>query len=169
MHQQKQNVISIGKYCKVFQPFKMKQNLSLQTVSSSHCSSLTCLFQGKQILFHLKWLMLIPARNQPFPTAHSELGEDLVVIKNLLAVFVPASPNRKFPALFVRWTSQLSILFWVTPGSSSQATASDGARAASSKVRPSLHLNFGLLAAKYQCWSQPHGKRHPAKVFCTGT
>lgn len=94
VHQQKQNVISIGKYFKVFQPFKMKQNLSLQTVSSSHCSSSTCLFQGKQIHFDLKWLKLIPAQNQPFPTTHSELGEDLVVIKNLLTVFIPASPNK---------------------------------------------------------------------------
>lgn len=66
VHQQKHNVIAIGKYFKVFQPFKMKQNLSLQNVSSSHCSSSTCLFQGKQIHFDLNWLMLIPAQNQPF-------------------------------------------------------------------------------------------------------
>ena len=106
MHQQKQNVISIGNYFKVFQPFKMRRNLSLQNVSSSHCSSSTCLFQGKQIHFDLKWLMLIPAQSQPFPTARSELGED-VVIKNFLAVFIPASLNRKFPSLFVRRISQL--------------------------------------------------------------
>lgn len=101
VHQQKQNVISIGKYSKVFQPFKMKQNLPLQNVSSSHCSSLTYLFQGKQMHFDLKWLMLIPAQNQPFPTTRSVLGEDFVVIQTLLAVFIPASLNRKFPALFV--------------------------------------------------------------------
>lgn len=66
VHQQKQNVISIGKYFKVFQTFKMKQNLSLQNISSSHCSSLTCTFQGKQIDFELKWLMLKwPTQTEP--------------------------------------------------------------------------------------------------------
>lgn len=67
------------------------------------------------------------------PTIHSELAEDLVGIKNLFALVIPASPNRKFPALFVRRMLQLSIPPWVTPGSSSQAE--DEARAASSKVQ----------------------------------
>lgn len=118
VHQQKKNVISIGKYFKVFQPFKMKQNLPLQNVSSSHCYSLTSLFQGKQMHFDLKWLTLIPAQSQPFPTMHSELGEDLIVMQTLLAVFIPASPNRKFPAPFVQLALLLSLLPWAMPGSS---------------------------------------------------
>lgn len=167
MHQQKQNVISIGKYFKVFQPFKMKQNLSLQTVSSSHCSSSTCLFQGKQIHFDLKWLKLIPAQNQPFPTTHSELGEDLVVIKNLLTVFIPASPNK------------VSSMFCMTDVTAFHPVLGDAwvmfstcslrwSQSCQQQGMASLHLNFGLLAAKYQCWSEPHGKRHHANVFCVG-
>lgn len=73
VYQQKQNVISIGKYFKVSQPFKMKQNRSLQNVHSSHCSSWACLFQGKQI--SLAVAHADSSSSSALPCPHSEFGE----------------------------------------------------------------------------------------------
>lgn len=135
------NVISIGKYFKVLQPFKMKQNHSLQNVHSSHCSSWACLFQGKQI--SLARAHADSSSSSALPCPHSELGEALV-IQNLLTVLIPASPNRTFPALFVGRTLQFSILPWAPPAFSSWNDARDVARAASIRGWPSLHLNSGV-------------------------
>lgn len=101
MYQQKLNVISIGKHFKVLQPFKMKQNLSLQKVDSSHCSSWTCVFQRKQI--SLVMAHADSSSKSALPCPHSEFGKALV-IQNFFAVLIPASPNRTFPARFVRRT-----------------------------------------------------------------
>lgn len=141
VYQQKQNVISIGKYFKVLQPFKMKQNRSLQNVHSSHCSSWACLFQGKQI--SLAVAHADSSSSSALPCPHSEFGEAFV-IQNLLTVLIPASPNRRFPALFVGRTLQFSILPWAPPAFSSWNDARDAARAASTRGWPSLHLNPGV-------------------------
>lgn len=123
---------------------------------------------SKENKFHLQWLMPIAAQNQPFPAHTQEFGQALV-IQNLLAVLIPASPNGKFPALFVRRTLQFSILPWATPAFSSRDDAQMEPELSVPRYGQAFTLILGFELLKSQCWREPGGKRDPPKVFCVGT